>query len=115
MTPPSLEIAVLAKAYAEGDVTPEAVLDAVYGRIAEIGERPVWITLVPREEAGRQLAAAQARAAAGEALPLFGIPSRSRTTSTSPGCRPPPAAPTSPSCRSAPPPWWSGWSRPARS
>ncbi|TSD84730.1 allophanate hydrolase [Mycobacterium sp. KBS0706] len=74
MTVPSLEIAVLVKAYAAGDLTPEAVLDAVYNRIAEIGERPVWITLVPRAEAKRQLAAAKARAAAGEVLPLLGIP-----------------------------------------
>ncbi|WP_247887088.1 allophanate hydrolase [Azospirillum sp. SYSU D00513] len=70
----SLEIAVLSRGYADGSLTPESVLDTVYGRIAERGERPVWIALVPREEAGRKLAEARARRDAGEELPLFGIP-----------------------------------------
>ncbi|MBP2292812.1 allophanate hydrolase [Azospirillum rugosum] len=70
----SLEIAALAKGYAEGSLTPDAVLDAVYARINERGERPVWIHVLSRAEAGRQLEAAQARKAAGADLPLFGIP-----------------------------------------
>lgn len=74
MTTLSLEIAALAAAYAEGSLTPEAVLDAVYARINERDERPVWIHLRTRAEAGRQLEAAQARKAAGADLPLFGIP-----------------------------------------
>jgi allophanate hydrolase len=74
MTLQSLEIAALARAYAEDGLTPETVLDTVYERIAVLGERPVWIHLVPRQEAARQLAFARARRAAGESLPLFGIP-----------------------------------------
>nr|WP_042445413.1 allophanate hydrolase [Azospirillum sp. B510] len=70
----TLEIAALSAAYADGSLTPEAVLDEVYARIAAHGERPVWIHLVPREDAGRQLEAAGARKAAGAQLPLFGIP-----------------------------------------
>ncbi|PWC37789.1 allophanate hydrolase [Azospirillum sp. TSO35-2] len=70
----TLEIAALSAGYAAGALTPETVLDSVYARIAARGERPVWIHLVPRAEAGRQLAAARARQAAGAELPLFGIP-----------------------------------------
>ncbi|HEY0833374.1 MAG TPA: allophanate hydrolase [Azospirillum sp.] len=74
MTVHSLEIAVLAKAYADGGLSPAAVLDAVHDRIAAMGERPVWIHLLSRADTGRRLAAAEARRAAGEELPLFGIP-----------------------------------------
>lgn len=74
MTTMSLEIAALTKAYADGSLTPEAVLDEVYARIDQRGERPVWIHLLQRTEAGMQLAAARARKAQGADLPLFGIP-----------------------------------------
>ena len=37
----SLDIAALSKAYAEGAVTPEAVIADVYARIAAYGEKPV--------------------------------------------------------------------------
>ncbi|CAO3441077.1 allophanate hydrolase [Azospirillum endophyticum] len=70
----NLEIAALSAAYVDGSLTPEAVLDEVYARIAAHGERPVWIHLVPRADAARQLEAAGARRAAGADLPLFGIP-----------------------------------------
>lgn len=62
-----LDISTLKSAYAGGALTPEAVLDEVYSRIAARGERPVWITLVPKEKA----LAALARAPRG---PLWGIP-----------------------------------------
>ena len=74
MTELNLEISALARGYASGRLTPEAVLDAVCARIAAPGETPVWIHRVSRAEAGRQLAEAAARKAAGAALPLFGIP-----------------------------------------
>ena len=63
-----LDIASLRAGYADGTATPEAVIDEVYARIAAAGERPVWITLVPKEQA---LAALRA---AGADRPLFGIP-----------------------------------------
>jgi allophanate hydrolase len=70
----NLEIAALSAAYADGSLTPEAVLDEVYARIAARGERPVWLHLVQKADAIRQLEAASARKAAGAELPLFGIP-----------------------------------------
>ncbi|WP_448207002.1 allophanate hydrolase [Azospirillum sp. sgz302134] len=70
----NLEIAALSAAYADGSLTPEAVLDEVYARIGAKGERPVWIHLLQRAEVGMQLASARARKADGADLPLFGIP-----------------------------------------
>ena len=63
----SLDIATLSKAYAEGALTPEALIADVYKRIAAYGERPVWISLVPQE-----VALEKARAAPRG--PLYGIP-----------------------------------------
>lgn len=63
----TLDIATLTSAYADGRLTPEAVLDGIYARIAARGERPVWITLVPRERALARLATAPKG-------PLWGIP-----------------------------------------
>lgn len=63
----SLDLASLQAAYASGESTPERVIDEVYSRIAAIGERPVWISLVPRE-------VALAKAALAPRGPLFGVP-----------------------------------------
>jgi allophanate hydrolase len=72
MTP--LDIASLEAAYAAGRTTPQAVLGAIFARIAETGERPVWISLAPQSRVAAQLAENEGRRAAGEALPLYGIP-----------------------------------------
>lgn len=53
---------------------PVADLDAVFDSIEEEGERPVWISLMPRDRAHRMLAEARDRLARGAALPLFGVP-----------------------------------------
>ena len=63
----SLDIANLARLYAEGEATPEQVVREVYARISKKGVRPDWITLVDEETA-----VAKARAAARG--PLYGIP-----------------------------------------
>ncbi|MBA4132010.1 MAG: allophanate hydrolase [Hyphomicrobium sp.] len=63
----SLDIATLTQAYATGTLTPEAVLTCIYNRIAVEGERPVWITLVPR-------ATALAKLKSAPKGPLWGIP-----------------------------------------
>lgn len=63
----SLDIATLSESYASGTLTPELVIDEVYRRIAEQGERPVWISLVPR-------ATAIERAKNAPKGPLYGIP-----------------------------------------
>lgn len=54
----SLDMATLVAAYADGSLTPEVVLDTVYARIAAMGERPVWITLLPKDQALARLRAA---------------------------------------------------------
>lgn len=63
----ALDIQTLKAAYAAGTLTPEAVLDQVYDRITAMGEHPVWITLVPKEQALARLAQAPRGA-------LWGIP-----------------------------------------
>lgn len=63
----SLDISTLAAGYADGSLTPEAVLDEVYARMAERGDRPVWITLLSKD-------AALARLKAAPKGPLWGIP-----------------------------------------
>lgn len=67
----SLDIQALQAAYRAGHLTPAQVIDAVYQRIEHDGLRPVWIALVPREEA---LARAHALDSAAKDLPLYGIP-----------------------------------------
>ena len=69
-----LDIASLTAAYATGALTPAQVLGDVFARIAAMGERPVWISLVPRERIAARLAEIEGRRQAGEALPLYGIP-----------------------------------------
>lgn len=69
----NLEIAGLRAAYAEGRLTPEAVLRDLYGRIATEGQRPVWISLVEIEDNLRRLMNLREKVAV-EKLPLFGIP-----------------------------------------
>jgi allophanate hydrolase len=69
----ALDLATLRGSY-EAGIDPGDVIRDVYRRIAEAGERPVWITLVPEARALAALEAAQARRAAGAELPLFGMP-----------------------------------------
>lgn len=63
----SLDMTTLQQGYASGTFTPAQVIDEVYRRIAVTGERPVWITLLPRETA-------IASAGAAPKGPLYGIP-----------------------------------------
>ncbi len=70
----SFDIGSLAAAYAAGTSTPEQVLDEVFARIEAAGERPVWISLVPRERAAEAVETIRRRREAGENLPLFGVP-----------------------------------------
>lgn len=70
----SLEIERLRTGYETGEIEPERVIAEVYRRIDARGLRPIWIELVPHERALQYLADATRRKAAGEALPLFGIP-----------------------------------------
>ena len=47
----SLDLTTLTAAYAAGTLTPNAVVDAIYDRIAARGDDHVWIHLVSREDA----------------------------------------------------------------
>ena len=61
-------------AYAAAGERAAEMLDAAYDRIEAAGERPVWISLVPRAQAQAVLADALRRRDAGEHLPLLGVP-----------------------------------------
>ncbi|HEX4506391.1 MAG TPA: allophanate hydrolase [Alphaproteobacteria bacterium] len=69
-----IDIVSLTDAYMSGALTPAQVLDDVFARIAAMGERPVWISLVPRERIAARLAEIESRKQAGETMPLCGIP-----------------------------------------
>ncbi len=63
----SFDIGTLTEAYASGKLAPSEVIAEVYRRIGERCEKPVWISLVPLEQALR-------KAAAAPNGPLHGIP-----------------------------------------
>ena len=63
----SLDIAALTAGYADGTFSVQDVITDVYDRIAAQGEKPVWISLRPREDA-------LARAQSAPKGPLYGIP-----------------------------------------
>ena len=67
-----MDITSLHKAYASGQLTPEAVVEEIYDRIDAEGLHPVWITLVPREQAIRRTRELQSSDRAK--LPLYGVP-----------------------------------------
>ncbi len=67
-----MDIAGLHAAYAMGQASPERVVAEIYDRLDREGLRPVWISVVPREQA-----VARAAALANQdrcKLPLYGIP-----------------------------------------
>jgi allophanate hydrolase len=68
-----VDLTALQSAYGAGTLTPTALVEQIYGDIAKHGERPVWITLVPKEK-NLQRAADLEASASSPALPLFGIP-----------------------------------------
>jgi allophanate hydrolase len=67
-----MDIAALHAAYAAGDQNPTCVIEAIYDRIEKEGLRPVWISIVPREQAVAR--AKELEAQNRTTLPLFGIP-----------------------------------------
>jgi allophanate hydrolase len=68
-----VDLTALQNAYRAGTLTPTALVERIYSDIEQQGERPVWITLVPREQSLQRAAELEASASAG-ALPLYGIP-----------------------------------------
>ena len=76
----SLDFGALRAAYASGNVTPEVVIREVYRRINARGVCPVWISLVPENEA-----LARARLAPRGSLTVCHL--RSKTISMRRACR----------------------------
>jgi allophanate hydrolase len=70
----SLDLDNLQAAYAKGAITPVALIDLVYDRIAARGNDHVWIHLRPKQEVQADALDLMARLEQGAALPLFGIP-----------------------------------------
>jgi allophanate hydrolase len=69
-----LDLASLNAAYDAGALKPAQLFDELFARIAETGERPVWISLMPRARIAERIQEIETRRKAGEKLPLFGIP-----------------------------------------
>jgi allophanate hydrolase len=68
-----MDISSLERAYRAATLNPAKVVAGIYDNIARTGERPVWISLVDREQ-NLDRAGALAADAAAPKLPLYGIP-----------------------------------------
>ena len=70
-----MDINSLHKAYVSGQSTPAGIVAEIYDRIKAEGQHPIWITLVPREQAlQRAKELGSLNATARTSLPLFGVP-----------------------------------------
>jgi allophanate hydrolase len=69
-----MDIAALHAAYSAGDQNPVCVVEAIYDRIDKDGLRPVWISVVPREQSIARAKALEAHSEDRSKLPLYGIP-----------------------------------------
>lgn len=69
----SFDFATLALAYRNG-LTPQALIDEVYRRLARNPADHVWTHVVPHADALAQVQRLTERARAGAALPLYGLP-----------------------------------------
>ena len=72
--PYSLDLTVLAAAYAQGRLTPAAVVRDIHAALPALAENPLWIHLLPLDAVVRQAGEVEARRRAGELLPLYGMP-----------------------------------------
>jgi allophanate hydrolase len=70
----SLDAATLARHYRESELQPAEVMEDVLARIARRGDDGVWIALTPRERLLADARALARRRAAGEPMPLYGLP-----------------------------------------
>lgn len=69
-----LDLGTLARRYASGALTPSALVKAVLARLRARGDDGVWIAVASEESALAAARAVEARRAAGERLPLYGVP-----------------------------------------
>lgn len=68
----SLEISVLSRLYAAGDLSPSGVVSALYDRIVACRSPNIWITLADKADLLARAALLESRDPRG--LPLYGIP-----------------------------------------
>jgi allophanate hydrolase len=70
----SLDLTSLRRLYRTGEASPRDVIAAALERVAAYGDPAVWIDLCPAEAVLKDAARIEERHAAGEALPLYGVP-----------------------------------------
>jgi allophanate hydrolase len=69
-----LDFATLTDRYARGQASPTDVVEEISTRIDKRGDDGIWIARVPRERLLADARRIERRRAAGEPLPLYGIP-----------------------------------------
>jgi allophanate hydrolase len=70
----SLDLTTLARLYQAGTVSPEEIVTGLLRRSAAFADPAVWIFRLPAEAILNQAQAVARRRAAGESLPLYGVP-----------------------------------------
>jgi allophanate hydrolase len=70
----SLELSDLARSYQSGELGPRDVLMQVWARIEQHADPAVWICLASKDQQLQQAQDIEKRRAAGEKLPLYGVP-----------------------------------------
>ncbi len=68
-----MDIASLERGYQSSTLAPTALVEEIYAEIEREGPRPIWISLVDREESLARARALEADTTA-QSLPLYGIP-----------------------------------------
>jgi allophanate hydrolase len=71
---PSLDLTTLTRLYQAGKLLPEEFLEDLLGRLAAFPDPAVWILRLPEEAIRKQALTIARRRAAGEQLPLYGVP-----------------------------------------
>jgi allophanate hydrolase len=69
-----LDLSSLHRLYRTGEASPREVLASVLARMADYSDPAVWIDRLPRESVLTEAVRVEKRRAAGEALPLYGVP-----------------------------------------
>ncbi len=70
----SLDLATLARLYRSRGLSPSRVLESILDRLDAYADPAVWIYRLPRAAVLDQARAVERRRAAGEDLPLYGVP-----------------------------------------
>src|SRR5262249_8502431 len=71
---PSLDLATLARLYQTGECKPSGVITCLVYRLAQYPDPAVWTHRLPDQALMAQVEAALRRRAAGDPLPLYGVP-----------------------------------------